>query len=99
MQRQGGSTAGWVVSKKKVKDYLEERRRRAIERTLVQLSGLESSIKDIRKSAADPQSRWSVNHDVLRWAQNLHRNIYELHVLSNLYEEINKPSTREKKKK
>ena len=87
------------MSKKKVKDYLGERRRWAIERTLIQLDGLESSIKDIRKACSDPTARWSVNHDVLRWAQNLHRNIYELHVLSNLYEEIDKPVKREKKKK
>jgi hypothetical protein len=87
------------VSKKKVKDYLGERRRWVIESTLIHLEGLEGSIKDIRKSAADPSARWSVNHDVLRWAQRLHRNIYELHVISNLYEEIDKPVKREKRKK
>jgi hypothetical protein len=87
------------VSKKKVKDYLGERRRWVLSSTLIHLDGLESSIKDIRKACADPQSRWSINHDVLRWAQSLHRNIYELHILTSIYEEIDKPVKREKKKK
>ncbi len=87
------------MSKKNVKDYLGKRRRWAIESTLIHLDGLEGAIKDIRKSCADPQARWSVNHDLLRWAQNIHRNIYELHVLANLCEEVDKPPKKRGKKK
>ena len=82
---------------KKVRDHLAERRRWAISSVTINLQGLEGAVTDIRKSlAAGPDGRWSQNHDILKWAQNLHKSIYQLAILTRLEEEL-KPVKRKKK--
>jgi len=84
---------------KKVIEHLEKRRRWAISNVTINLQGIEGAIADIRKSlSAGPDSRWSQNHDILRWAQSIHKDIYHLAILGNLLDEL-KPTRRKGKKK
>ena len=92
------------TGKSKVLDEVIKRQGWARESIGINLKGLEQATTEIHKNLAKgPKARWSINHDILRWAQNIHKLSYELAILTNLRElatlEPDAPKTTKKKRK
>ena len=82
-------------SQKLVLDRIIQRQGWALDSVSVHLNGLEKTAKEMRRNLSlGGQASWSCNHDILRWAQILHKLSYELYILTNLRETI---SAEEKK--
>tara|TARA_A100001011_G_scaffold295414_1_gene307715 strand:+ start:1215 stop:1556 length:342 start_codon:yes stop_codon:yes gene_type:complete len=72
--------------KKKESEYILERKRWALDSLECSLSGLETAAHDLRKKIASNgiSGNYSMNSDILRWAQRIHSREKELHLLSDL---------------
>lgn len=72
--------------KKKESEYILERKRWALDSLECSLSGLETAAHDLRKKIATNgvSGNYSMNSDILRWAQRIHTREKELHLLSDL---------------
>ena len=72
--------------KKKESEYILERKRWALDSLECSLSGLEAAAHDLRKKIASNgiSGNYSMNSDILRWAQRIHTREKELHLLSDL---------------
>jgi hypothetical protein len=69
----------------KVLDKIIQKQQWVLNTLDYKVAGLEQTLKDLKRNMEKgPAATWSMNHDILKWAQSIHKISAELNFLSCL---------------
>jgi hypothetical protein len=62
-----------------------QRRQWCIDSLTINIKGIEGVISETKRNIEKGHTAtWSINHDILKWAQTIHKISYELYILNDI---------------